>query len=930
MNPGRSSRIAVVSAAFLVAAVAIPPAAASNPASTVNRAARAGTVGSAVGQLAGAKPLPAPEGWQVSVGDDGVRIVWRSLDPVPLGDAAVEFQLGDDVLGVPRPLADGRTFVLHLPDVLPGPARDLTVTSGGLPLNKHGRVDLPDQGVDSTTPAPATSQEPTRLSPTDPGVPGPYSTTRSSYELAGLAVPGFPEPVEVVGEVVSPVGASGARPLVLFLHGRHSTCYRGGPNGRASGDWPCPAGWQPIPSHLGYLDAQELLASQGYVTVSIAANGVNGQDWAAVDGGAAARSLLVRHHLQLWHQWANSGGPPFGTAFQGAVDLDHVLLVGHSRGGEGVNRAAIDSTTGDPWHIDGQVLIGPTAFGRQTAPGVATTVLLPYCDGDVSDLQGQQYVDQVRDLLPAAQPDPALRSAVLVMGANHNYFNQEWTPGESAAPSWDDWWDPTDAACGDAHRLTPAEQRTAGAVYVATSAAAFVEQQSAALPLLNGTPTRPASLGATTTHVTALGAQRSAVYYPDAELPAPAAVRATASVCKAYGRAPTLPRCLGRGSSGMSPHFLPMYEMPRAPAPQALHVGWGRPGGRVTLPLGTTVDLTGATSIQLRVAVLGGGGPARFGLEVVDSTGGRHQLGSQMVWQLPGSEGSLKVWGRTAAFRLPPSVPRDIRALRLLPQSQHGDIVVLDVQGRRPGFSSAPAPVLPRVDIVDRELLEGDGGPRTELLTLQVSGPVGGGEQVWVQPPDPERLARKGRLVRLSPGQSTIQLSFTVDGNTRDDYDLASEVYVKAVQNVVTGRWAGQVAITDDDPAPRLLTGRVWSDAVEAQRLQWRVRLSEPSGKWVDVLYDPAAPADGPELALADVSQRYRKRHGLPTGDRQTPLSRSRLRLYAWFEPGMTAARVWLPIQADDVVEGIERVDLAPHVTEADGGRTLRGRVSDA
>ena len=37
------------------------------------------------------------------------------------------------------------------------------------------------------------------------------------------------------------------------------------------------------------------------------------------------------------------GGDPWGGRFQGRVDLDEVVLVGHSRGGEGVERATIDT-----------------------------------------------------------------------------------------------------------------------------------------------------------------------------------------------------------------------------------------------------------------------------------------------------------------------------------------------------------------------------------------------------------------------------------------------------------------------------------------------------------------------------------------------------------------------------------------------------------
>ena len=34
------------------------------------------------------------------------------------------------------------------------------------------------------------------------------------------------------------------------------------------------------------------------------------------------------------------------------------------------------------------MLIGPTAFGRQVAPGIHTTVILPFCDGDVTESRG--------------------------------------------------------------------------------------------------------------------------------------------------------------------------------------------------------------------------------------------------------------------------------------------------------------------------------------------------------------------------------------------------------------------------------------------------------------------------------------------------------------------------------------------------------------
>jgi hypothetical protein len=94
--------------------------------------------------------------------------------------------------------------------------------------------------------------------------------------------------VEVVAEVTAPANDIGPMPLVLFLHGRHSTCYLGGPDGEESGDWPCPDGWRPVPSYTGYRYIADVLASQGYLTVSIAAN------WHQRPGRAVRRRWRVR------------------------------------------------------------------------------------------------------------------------------------------------------------------------------------------------------------------------------------------------------------------------------------------------------------------------------------------------------------------------------------------------------------------------------------------------------------------------------------------------------------------------------------------------------------------------------------------------------------------------------------------------------------
>lgn len=45
-------------------------------------------------------------------------------------------------------------------------------------------------------------------------------------------------------------------------------------------------------------------------------------------------------------------------------------------------------------------LLAPTAFVYQPVLGIPPAVLLSTCDGDVSDLEGQLYIDRGRDVGP--------------------------------------------------------------------------------------------------------------------------------------------------------------------------------------------------------------------------------------------------------------------------------------------------------------------------------------------------------------------------------------------------------------------------------------------------------------------------------------------------------------------------------------------------
>ena len=63
------------------------------------------------------------------------------------------------------------------------------------------------------------------------------------------------------------------------------------------------------------------------------------------------------------------------------------------------------------------------------ADGTAWNVIIPMCDGDVSNLQGMKPFDRMLPMTGESDPEP--KGMFAVWGANHNYFNTEWQESDS-------------------------------------------------------------------------------------------------------------------------------------------------------------------------------------------------------------------------------------------------------------------------------------------------------------------------------------------------------------------------------------------------------------------------------------------------------------------------------------------------------------------
>ncbi len=799
----------------------------------------------AAAEPGGAEPSARGE-WSVTAVEPGRYVVrWTADEPLPITSDRPRIvdetgaPVGETVL-----VDEGRAVEVAVAASEAPDPDDLDVLLSGDRLDEAGD-DL--VAGPEATPSAAPDDE---VLPVDPAEPGPYPIERSNYKLDPVKLTGMKNPIEMVGHVVEPAAgaAVGDRPLVLFLHGRHSVCYIPGDPEAMPSKWPCQAPAKEIPSHLGYDYAQEVLASQGYATVSIRVNGINAQDWRLPDGGAGARASIVIEHLKHWA----------GMAAEHKVDLDRVVLVGHSRGGEGVNRASIRIPLDADYRIVGQVLLAPTNFATQTSPYVPSATVLPYCDGDVSDLQGQKFVDFARDL---TADDTSLKSAVLMMGANHNYFNTEWTPGVAKAPAWDDWGGPATRPCGTSHpgRLSDAEQRTVGLAWIAGAVRLFAADEEEFLPLYDGSHATVASVGDADIRSAAIGGGRD-VRRPaiDAEptTPSGAAVRLCdaernydepGDTCAADDALPWL-----------SPNWPDAWE--ELPVRSALEVAWSQADATGGLQFYSPLDASDGR-LELRV-IADPSKRVRFDVRVTDTDGDSATLtpvGGTTFPGLPTGKYLARLWAQTVPVELGDAAidTSAIESVELVARTDSGRAWLLDVAAAPGQLSAVPSERLPLVNIRSVKVPEGDGpGKGTATIPVKLRGTLSEPARLqlvrgaWTGKPKESELT-------LNPGDPEHGITVKYP---RDDvwtpYPWMYDVRLVPLAGAMTDSYLGMVQVVEDDPAPKLRVKPVAKRVKEGQRARFKISLSQPVGEvsWASLT---VVKGTGRPLHTADVPKKW-------------------------------------------------------------------------
>ncbi|MDF1573588.1 MAG: hypothetical protein P1P86_00145 [Bacteroidales bacterium] len=234
-----------------------------------------------------------------------------------------------------------------------------------------------------------------------------------------------PDSLALNGRVWYPEG-EGPFPLVLMVHGNH-----------LDRDFSDP----------GYAYLGRHFASHGIIAVSVDENFLNGA-WSDFSKGLKTendcRGWLLLKHLEQWREWNACDT----ALFYGQVDLDRVVLIGHSRGGEAASVAACFN--GLPFYPDnakelfdfhfgirGIAAIAPVD-GQYSPAGIPTPVEnLNYftihgsMDGDMRSFDGLRQMRRVQFNDSAYH----FASGLYLHGANHGQFNQSWGLFDNGYPN---------------------------------------------------------------------------------------------------------------------------------------------------------------------------------------------------------------------------------------------------------------------------------------------------------------------------------------------------------------------------------------------------------------------------------------------------------------------------------------------------------------
>jgi hypothetical protein len=518
----------------------------------------------------------------------------------------------------------------------------------------------------------------------------------------------------------------------------------------------------------------------------------------------------------------------------------------------------------------------------------------------------------------------------MVMGANHNFFNTEWTPATAAAPSWDDWGGDRDETCGRRHpgRLLPWEQRAVGKAYVAGAVHLFTGEGDYT-PLYDGSPVTVDSIhdAQVLTHAI-LGGRSQRRPGADAR-PTLTTGDADARLCNGVASSSgSFAFCLRNNDQWVTPHW-PMFGE-KVPTRQFLEFSWEEAGASGGLRFSKPLDLS-SDRLELRTIADPRYAAPNVRIRVSDSSGGSAVLDPEPGTKptpLPKIAWATKLWATTVVVDASEASGvdlTDITSVDLVSGNARGRVWIADV-------ASAPETVppvedrrLPQVRIDNVEIDEGSGGTKVARIPFRIIGTVTRGARFSAFTAGQQRGQVQRLVIDVAPGQKTGSIPVEYDADRSYGRDQQIQVAIWPMQGVATDDYLGELLVVEDDPAPIVdvtVTRRVREG--RSTEIEVTVDGATTVGTWISVR---AVRGEGENLRGTDVPRDWLDRHGDSSHPRR-PLWRLYAGLYDEIPPRKDAATLQIPVRRDGVREGPEFLYL--RVDTGDGERArFRVKVLD-
>ncbi|EFY94386.2 hypothetical protein MAA_10157 [Metarhizium robertsii ARSEF 23] len=262
-------------------------------------------------------------------------------------------------------------------------------------------------------------------------------------------------PTQIRGRIFVPqsLGRDGSTPIIVLFPGRHADCRHFisvpdfGPypmdNEFVDNEGNCPEGSTIVESYRGFDYLGRSLVADGYIVLSMDPLMLNRNQEVAEDAyliRARARLLLrTLEKLELWNKSPDESKRILGRDISGSVNTTAIGLMGHSRGGAAVRVAAnlimtpgllgfkeriswsskLDSRIMAVWEVS--PFDGPEGGESVAVVGPAWGLLASGCEDDLVNFA---YLSLYRR---QSRLNGAPNYFVTAYGANHNFFNTEWS-----------------------------------------------------------------------------------------------------------------------------------------------------------------------------------------------------------------------------------------------------------------------------------------------------------------------------------------------------------------------------------------------------------------------------------------------------------------------------------------------------------------------